>query len=145
VRYVYTITSAAGFACLVTVAACTTLRPLPASQVNATSEPRLWVTRADHSTIVLEEASVHGDTLSGVVHGEAHRVALSDAIAIRTRHPAPVRTAVVVALSGAFLLGGVIYMEHIPDVGNAETCETGRFGDLPVPCCQIQSNPAGPC
>ena len=72
-------------------------------------------------------------------------MALSDAIAIRARHPAPVQTAVVVALSAAFLLGGVIYMEHIPDVGNAETCETGRFGDLPVPCCQIQSNPTGPC
>jgi hypothetical protein len=72
-------------------------------------------------------------------------VALSDAIAIRARRPAPLRTAVVVVASSAFLLGGLIYMEHRPDVGNATTCETGFFGDLPVPCCQVQSDPMGPC
>ncbi len=127
------------------IAACHTLRPLPSTQLNTNSEPRLWVTRADHSTLVLDEPRVQGDTLSGVIHGEARRLPLSDAIAIRARRPAPVRTAVVVALSGAFLLGGMIYMEHRPDVGDAQTCETGRFGDLPLPCCQVQANPTGPC
>jgi hypothetical protein len=136
---------AAGLACLTAIAACHTLRPVAATQVRMTSEPRLWVTRADHSTIVLDDPRVHGDTLSGVNRGEPHRVALSDAIAIRARRSAPLRTAIVVAASGAFLLGGIIYMEHIPDVGDATTCETGRFGDLPVPCCQVQSNPSGPC
>jgi hypothetical protein len=136
---------AAGLACLTAIAGCHTLRPVAAAQVKTTSEPRLWVTRADHSTIVLDDPRVHGDTPSGVSRGEARRVALLHAIAIRARRSAPVRTAVVVVASGAFLLGGIIYMEHIPDVGDATTCETGRFGDLPVPCCQVQADPSGPC
>jgi hypothetical protein len=136
---------AAGLACLMSIAACHTLRPVAAAQVRTTSEPRLWVTRADHSTLVLDDPRVHGDTLSGVMRGEARRVALSDAIAIRVRRSAPLRTAVVVVASSALLLGGLMYMEHLPDVGDATTCETGRFGDLPVPCCQVQANPSGPC
>lgn len=130
---------------LIAIAACHTLTPVPASQVTPTSEPRVWVTRADHSTIVLDDPRIQGDTLAGLVHGESRRVPLSDAVTIKARRPAPVRTAVVVVLSSAFLLGGMYYMEHRPDVGDAQTCETGRFGDLPLPCCQVQANPMGPC
>jgi hypothetical protein len=134
-----------GFAALLAIGACHTLAPVPPAELSQTSEPRLWVTQADHSTIVFESPSVQADTLYGVVRGQARRVALADAVEIRAQRAAPVRTAMVVAATGAVLIGGMMYMEHLPDVGDATTCETGRFGDLPVPCCQVQANPQGPC
>jgi len=137
---------AMGAAAAALLAACHTLRPVSAAELNPTTDPRVWVTRADHSTIVLDEPQVDGDTLRGLIHGESHRVPLSDAISIRVQRNAPVRTAAVVALGGAFLLGGMYYMEHQPDVNaSAQTCETGRFGDLPVPCCQLEAMPTTPC
>ncbi|HUK21112.1 MAG TPA: hypothetical protein VLV45_06090 [Gemmatimonadales bacterium] len=128
------------------LAGCHTLRPISAVELNSTTDPQVWVTQADHPTIVLDEPRVVGDTLSGLIHGEPHRVALSDAVSLRVKRNAPIRTAAVVAISGAVLLGGMYYMEHQPDVNaSAQTCETGRFGDLPVPCCQLEAMPSTPC
>jgi len=145
VRFVH-LHLAVGAACCLALVACHTLQPVSATELNPTTDPQVWVTQADHSTIVLDEPRVVGDTLNGLIHGESHRVPLSDGVSLRVKRNAPIRTAAVVAISGAVLLGGMYYMEHQPDVNaSAQTCETGRFGDLPVPCCQLEAMPSTPC
>ena len=137
---------ALGAAIACSLGGCHTLRAVSATELNPMTDPQVWVTQADHKTIVLDEPRVVGDTLSGLIHGESHRVPLSDAVSLRVKRNAPVRTAAIVAISGAVLLGGMYYMEHQPDVNaSAQTCETGRFGDLPVPCCQLEAMPTTPC
>jgi hypothetical protein len=53
----------------------------------------VWVTRADRSAVVFDEARVRGDTLIGLVNGNWERMPLTEATVIRVRAPSRRRTA----------------------------------------------------
>jgi len=128
-------------ALLVFGAACHTMRPVAMQQLLSSSVNPIWVTRPDHSVIIIHAPAVRGDTLAGFVDGAFREMPLADAKVIRTREPAPAKTAAVAAAAGAVALGSFLYFGNRSYVGgNAQTCETGIFGDLPVACCRVQVN-----
>jgi len=109
-------------ACL-TLAACHTMRPVQPSDITISKPiPRIWVTRVDNSTAVLELPILHGDTLNGLVMGEPELIPLSDTRSITARRSAPGKTAGLAVVSGAAALGLLFYMESRPDVGNGRVC-----------------------
>jgi len=59
---------------------------------------RVWVTRADHTTLVLDSARVRADSLIGMVNGQPQRLPLSAVTVLRVREAAPGRTAGLVFL-----------------------------------------------
>lgn len=124
-------------ACL-SLAACYTTRAVQPSQITE-SKPlaRVWVTRTDSSTAVLDMPIVSGDTLNGLVMGEPELIPLSETSVIRTRASAPAKTAGVALLASAAALGFFFFMESRPDVGNAQVCLV-NLGARPMPfgnCC----------
>jgi len=71
---------------------------------------RMWVTRADHTTVVLDSARVSADTLIGLVDGQPQRLPLSEATALRIREPSPDRTAGLVFLGAVGVLTLAVYL-----------------------------------
>jgi len=125
-------------------AACHTFRPVSHTRLSsAEPPPRIWVTRADHSTLVLESPHLDGDTLTGLVYGETLAMPVAHAVVIRTRVPAPVRTVAVALISSAATFGMLWYMEHRPDVGYAEICTDGTILQNKVKCCLVSVD--NPC
>jgi len=120
------------------LAACHTIRPVePAQLTGSAGVQRVWVTRADQSTIAMDLPEVVGDTLTGILHGEPQSIPLSDATEIRARTAAPMRTAAVIMLVGGLAFAGLAYMESRPDVGDARYCGNA-IGSRPAPftsCC----------
>lgn len=128
-------------ALLCAVSACHTIRSVPANQLTTGRTPqRVWVTRGDQSTVVVDLPEVFGDTLTGMMFGEPQSIPLSDAKVIRARRAAPGRTIALALLASAVTLGGVAYMQSRPDVGNARYCGNA-IGSRPAPftsCCPAQ-------
>jgi hypothetical protein len=92
---------------LLLTAACTTLHTVQPADLSAPTPPapgRVWVTRADHTTVVFDYVRVSGDSLLGLVDGQPQRLPLSEATVLRVREPAPDRTAGVVFLGVAAAL-----------------------------------------
>jgi hypothetical protein len=87
--------------------ACTTVRPVQPADLRAPNPPaRVWVTHADHTTVVLDSARLSGDTLIGLVDGQPQRLPLSEATVLRARGPADARTEGLVLLG----IGGVVVL-----------------------------------
>jgi hypothetical protein len=87
---------------LLLTAGCTTLHTVQPADLSAPNPPaRIWVTRADHSTVVFNDLRVSGDSLIGMVNGNSERLPLSEAMVLRVREPAPDRTAKLVFLGVA--------------------------------------------
>ena len=87
---------------LLLTAACTTLHTVQPADLSAPNPPaRLWVTRADHTTVVFDYVRLCGDSLLGIVDGRPQRLSLSEATVLRVREPAPDRTAKLVFLGVA--------------------------------------------
>ena len=100
--------------------ACTTVRPVQPAELSPPHAPtRVWVTGANHSTVVLDSARVSGDSLVGSVNGQAQRLVLSEATVLRAREPSEARTAALVffGVSGAFVL-----VAHFVDKSPAPYC-----------------------
>jgi len=93
--------------CLLLTAACTAIHTVEPADLSSPNPPtRVWVTRADHSTVALDSAHVSADSLIGMVNGQPQRLPLSEATALRVREAAPDRTAglVFVGVTGAAVL-----------------------------------------
>jgi len=117
-------------------AACYTTHSIPANQlVDRRTVPRVWVTHADKTISVFDAPQVEGDTLSGLVLGEPERIPLSDAVTIKARSAAPVRTVALAVAASAALMGTFLYLESRPDVGDVHTCSYSILGTLVNPCC----------
>jgi hypothetical protein len=87
---------------LLLTTACTTLNTVEPADLTSSNPPaRVWVTRADHSAVVFNDARVIGDSLIGIVDGQPQRLPLSEAAVLRVREPAPDRTAGLVFLGVA--------------------------------------------
>ena len=87
---------------LLLTAACTIVRTVEPAELSSANPPtRVWVTRADRSTVVFDYARVTGDSLIGVVDGQPQRLPLSKLTVLRVREPAPDRTAGLVFLGVA--------------------------------------------
>lgn len=96
---------------VVPLTACSTLKPVATpQQFIPTAQPaRIWVTRADNSTLLLEAPRLLGDTLVGFVGGRYQEMLLPQVRWMGVRQPAPRRTTVLVA--GLVLVGaGLIAM-----------------------------------
>src|SRR4029077_64150 len=90
---------------LLLTAACIATRPVERADLSPPNPlTRVWVTRADHTTVVLDSARVSADTLIGLIDGQPQRLPLSEATALRVREPSPERTAGVVFLGAAGVL-----------------------------------------
>ena len=80
--------------CLLLTAACTAIHTVEPADLSSPNPPtRVWVTRADHSTVALDSAHVSADSLIGMVNGKPERLPLSEATVLRVRQLAPGRTA----------------------------------------------------
>jgi len=91
--------------------------------------PRVWVTRADHSTLVFDAPRVSGDSLIGTVSGFPERLPFSDVTALRVRESAPDRTAAVVFLGATGVFALAMYVvDHHPTY---DPCGP------PVDCCSV--------
>jgi len=100
---------------------------------------RVWLTLADHSTVVVQSPRISGDTLRGLVDGVRRVFLLSDATLIQIRQFAPART---VALE---LLGGVIVAAIVAEsrtnaapAGLGNCCRNPQPGCPPIPCPLLQ-------
>jgi hypothetical protein len=117
------------------LAACHTMRAVRPAELNGVPGlERVWVTRADHSRVIVLSPEVQGDTLKGFIFGEYQKMPMSDALAIQAQHQAPVRTVALVLGASAVVLAGVIYQGNRNYVGNAQTCTTGLPDDNPIAC-----------
>jgi hypothetical protein len=141
---------ALALAAIVATAACHTMRPMTRAQWNTGSPPsRVWVTGADRATVRIDAPELNGDTLTGIVNGEPERILLADVISIRARRSAPARTAIVAVVVGGATFAGLWYMEHRPDVGDAQICTNGILdmgvapGSQYIPCCVVEQT--SPC
>ncbi len=127
---------------MVLLAACHTtqlLRPAELSVVPGT-EP-VWVTRADHSTVLVHAPEVNHDTLSGFVAGAYQEMPVSDVVTIRARHRALARTALLVSTIGSATFATLVYFGNRKYVGgNAQTCTTGLPDENVAPCCRVLPN-----
>ena len=128
---------------------CHTMRPVQPAQLNvngiqADPPARVWVTRADHSVLVLDSPRLNGDTLTGIAYGEPLSVPLSQMTALRTEAVAPLKIVALATLTGAVLFSGLWYMQHRPDV-NPDTPFCGNaIGNRPmplIPCCYNDTLP----
>ena len=132
---------------LALLAGCHSMHPVQPSL--ASGWERVWVTRPDHSTVIIHAPEVRGDTLAGFIDGIYREMPLSDAVAMAARERAPGRTAALVLSGGAATFALLLYFGNRSYVGtNAQTCATGlTTGDvednLPVACCKVQ--PDTPC
>lgn len=100
---------------LLLTAACTATRTVQRAELSPPNpQTRVWVTRADHTTVVLDSARVSADSLVGIVAGQPERLPLSEAMALRVREPSPDRTAGLVFLGASGVLALALYLVDRP-------------------------------
>jgi hypothetical protein len=93
------------------LAGCTTFHTVQPAELSPPNPPaRIRVTRADHTTVVLDSARVSADSLIGMVNGQPQRLPLSEATVLRVREPAPERTAGLVFLGASGVLALAVYL-----------------------------------
>ena len=96
------------------------MRPVERADLSPPNPPsRVWVTRADHSTVVVDYPRVSADSLIGVVNGWPERLPLSEVTVLRVREPAPDRTAGLVFLGAMGVMALVVHFvdKTEPDTG----------------------------
>ncbi|SRR6266699_3582047 len=100
---------------LLLTAACTATRIVERADLSPANPPsRVWVTRADHSTVALDYPRVSADTLIGMVSGWPERLPLSEVTVLRVREAAPDRTAALVFSSATGVFALAIYLVDRP-------------------------------
>lgn len=103
----------------------------------ADSPRRLWVTRADHSVVILDSLRMNGDTLTGISYGEPQSIPLSQTTSLRMKAAAPIKVVALATVSGAVVFETLWYLEHRPDIADAQFCGNA-IGNRPMPltpCC----------
>jgi len=91
---------------LLLTAACTAIRTVEPAELSPPNPPsRVWVTRADHSTAVVDAPRVSADTLIGMVNGWPERLPLSAVTVLRVRERSPDRTAGLVFVGVSAVMG----------------------------------------
>jgi hypothetical protein len=124
----------------IATAACHSMRPVQPSQLVATSIKRIWVTQADHSTVVVDAPQLRGDTLQGFVDGQYREMPLSQATSIQTLRSARGRTTLLAVAAGVAALGAFAYFENRSYVGTSEACSPAYIAQGPV-----DAHCGGPC
>jgi hypothetical protein len=120
--------------CLVLTAACTTLHTVQPADLSPPNPPtRVWATRADHATVVVDYPRVSADSLIGMVSGWPERLPLSDATVLRVREPAPDRTAGLVFLGATGVLALAVYLVDKTPPGPFPCQAACPIND--TPCC----------
>jgi len=115
-------------------AACTTLHTVQPADLSSPNPPvRIWVKRADHTTVVFDSARVSADSLIGMVNGTPQRVRLSEVAVLRAREPAPGRTAGLVFLGAGGVLALAVYLVDRPPPPYSGPCPCG-FGPSLCAC-----------
>jgi len=122
----------------VLLAACHTMQPVQPSALTAGAVGSVWVTKTDHSTVVLQAPRVTGDTLTGFVDGAFREMPLSETTRLAMRIPARGRTVAVGVTAGVTALATFVYLANRSYVGDGQTCYAGRDGTV-VPCCAGKS------
>lgn len=93
----------------VVLSACYSMRPLERSQLRANPDlQRIWVTRSDRSTVIVEHPEVIGDTLQGRVGGQHERIPLADVTTMRTRSLSGSKTRNLVLAIAVVGAGGTV-------------------------------------
>ena len=110
------------------VAGCTRSRALQRSELSAQPLPQVWVTRSDHSKVVMRSPLVIGDTLIGTVNGVPEQLLLFETPEVSTRDFSTGRTALLV--TSTLALGTLAYFASTwhpkpgPAGANVCTCDT---------------------
>jgi hypothetical protein len=127
------------------VSACHTMRPLEKSQLAANPDlQRIWVTRTDKSTVMVERPEVIGDTLDGTVYGKRQRIPLSDVTTVQERVSAPSKTrnlVLAIAVVGAGATVALLNQNSNQENKNG-LCYVAA-DQPPVNCCLVQVSNGG--
>jgi hypothetical protein len=126
--------------------ACHTMRPLERSQLRANPDlQRVWVTRSDRSTVIVDRPELVGDTIEGQVAGRQERIPLSDVTTMQTRVVSGSKTRnLVLAIATVGAAGTVALLNAKSSQPKNGLCFVAA--DLPlVNCCLVDvSNGANP-
>ena len=110
---------------LVTVSACTTLRPVPNYEdyIRTAHPGELWITPKNSRPVRIEGARFLADTLVGFVRGEYREYAPGEVSAVQVRRPAGTKTAVLVGVLAAAGISLLAILSGSGDPGRMPTPE----------------------
>ena len=112
---------------LLLITACTAVRTVQPTELSPPNLPtRVWVTRADHSTVVFDSARVNADSLIGIVNDQPKRLPLSAVTVLRVREAAPDRTAKLMVLPA--FGAAVVLVLYFADKPGSACAGVGRIG-----------------
>jgi hypothetical protein len=131
---------------VIAASACYTMKPIEKTQLSANPDlQRVYVTRSNHSKVILDRPEVVGDTLGGSVAGRQERIPLSDVSTVETRTISGSKTRNLVL---AIVAVGATATVAVLNSKNSQPKDGLCFvaADLPlVNCCLVDvSNGANP-
>jgi len=129
--------TALAVAAMLAATACHTMKEVQAYQLTAGAVGAVWVTKNDHSTVILHAPRVTGDTIAGFIDGAFSELPLSETTKLVMRAPDRGRTVAIGVTTGVTLLAAMIYFENRSYVGDGQTCyRSASINDgQAVPCC----------
>ena len=121
------------------LSACYTVQPIHTGELQSLkSADRVWIMRADQSTISVSSPQLVGDTVIGRVDGIREHFLLSDTVQVGTRHLAPARTAAAVSATvlgvAGFAYLNMLFIQSLdynPD--NSSVCYPPGSGNEAIP------------
>lgn len=111
-------------------AGCYTMKPVALENLGSVPSARVWVTRADQSTVIVDGPRVLENKLVGFVEKVYQEMPTADVTRVMARRMAPGRTTAVVA---AGLVGVVATIAIISGSGGAPDPCIGYTVDCPFP------------
>lgn len=89
--------------------ACYTMKPVTVNELETRRTARVWVTRADQSVVIINDAEMFRGKLVGFVEGKYQELPSADLQGLRVRKLAAGRTVSLIATSAfAFTVGVVL-------------------------------------
>jgi len=119
----------ATLAALLTGSACYTMKPVTIAELGAERTARVWVTNADQSVVLVNDAQVFGGKLVGFVDGKYLELAPGNLQAIKVRELSAGRTLGLVVAGGATAIAAAVMLsgssDHFDECIGDDECEDG--------------------
>jgi len=114
---------------LLVSSACYTMTPVTIADLSAERTSRVWVTHANNSVVLVNDAKVFRGSLVGFVDGKYLELAPEDLQAMKVRKLSPGRTLGLVVAGGATAAAIAVMMsgseDHFDECIGDDECEDG--------------------